>query len=185
MQRYVPGHDHPADAGGGLGGLDALVQTPGAENCFQPGVIDLVDDLGRGVERVDGHHHRPGFQDGKIGQHELRAVGHADADPVTFADAEAAQLRGQPVGSIGNFPVGGGFTLEDQADAFRAQPGGFVQEMEDRHGGIIEACRHTGIVMGEPGFGGHSKSITKSAVCVKAGLFVWFPKPTNRLWKGN
>ena len=61
------------------------------------------------------------------------------------------QRGGQAVGLGGHFPVGGCFTLEDQAGAFRAQPGGFIQEMEDRHGGIVEVVRHAGIVMGEPG----------------------------------
>ena len=28
------------------------------------------------------------------------------------------------------------FILEDQAGALRAEPGGLIQEMEDRHGGI-------------------------------------------------
>ena len=141
------GHDHPADTGVRSGGLDALIQTFDAENGFQSGVIDLVHDLGRSVERVDGHHHCTGFQDGKIGQHEFRAVGHANSDPFAFADAETAQPRRHPVCLIGNLLVGAGFTLVDQADAFRAQPGGFVQEVKDWHFGVIKMCWHTGIIM--------------------------------------
>ena len=159
LRGYFPGHDDATDMGFGLGGLDALVQAAGAEDGFQPGIVDLVDDLGRGVERVGGHDDRPGFQDGKVGQHKLRAIGHADADAFALADAEAAQRGSQAVGLVSDFPVGGGFALEDQADALRAQPGGFIQEVEDRHGGIVEPGGHAGVVMGEPGFGGHAGSI--------------------------
>ena len=95
MWSSLAGHDDAADIGFGLGGLDAFIQAAGAEDRFHPGVIDLVDDLGRGVERVDGDDNRPGFQDGKVGQHELRAVGHEDADAVTLADAETGQARRQ------------------------------------------------------------------------------------------
>jgi len=40
-----------------------------------------------------------------------------------------------------------------------AAPGGFVEEVEDRHGGIVKLRRHAGVVAGEPGFGSHACSI--------------------------
>ena len=143
------------DIGFGLGGLEAFVKAAGAEDRFNAGVIDLVDDLGRGVERVDGHDNRPGFQDGKISQHELRAVGHADANAFALVNAEVVQIGSQVISLGCHFPVSACFAFEDQADALRAQPGGFIQQVEDWHGGVVEMRGHAGVVVLEPGTGGH------------------------------
>ena len=50
------------------------------------------------------------------------------------------------VGLLGDLPVVECFILEDETGSLRAAPGGFIQEVEDRDGGVVEVGRNTRIV---------------------------------------
>ena len=75
---------------------DALLQRMGEvfddDDGFGAGVLELVFQLPRGVERVDVHHHIAGAQDGGHGHRVLRHVGHHDGHAVAFLQAQRLQI---------------------------------------------------------------------------------------------
>jgi hypothetical protein len=86
---------HVLDRRGG----DALLQRVGEvlddDDGLGAGVLQLVLQLARRVQRVDVHHHEAGAQDGGHGHRVLRHVGHHDGDAVALGQAQALQVGGE------------------------------------------------------------------------------------------
>ena len=98
------GHDQvlqPLARRQGVAGLDHLGrQVGGGDGDAGVGVGDVVLEFLGPVHRIDRDHHRIGAQDGKVSDDQLRAVLHAQHDPVAAPHAELMQPRRQPLGLL-------------------------------------------------------------------------------------
>ncbi|MPM50777.1 hypothetical protein SDC9_97520 [bioreactor metagenome] len=78
---------------------DACLQRGGKvlhnDDGLGPGVLELVLQLSRCIERVHVHHHETGAQDGRHGHWILRHVGHHDGNAVALVQAQRLQIRRQ------------------------------------------------------------------------------------------
>ena len=89
-------------------------QVGGGHGHFHVGVGDVVLQLLCFVHGVDRHHHRIQPQDGKVRDHQLRAVLHIEHHPVTLAHTQPCQLPSQLLTSRLEFAVGPAPAHEDQ-----------------------------------------------------------------------
>ena len=76
---------------------------------------NVVLEFFRPVHGIDGHHHCIRTQDGKVRNHQLRAVLHAQRDAISALHTQRLQLRRQSLRRIGQLPVGGCGAKEHQS----------------------------------------------------------------------
>ena len=89
---------------------DALLQRGGEvlddDDGLGAGVLELVLQLARRVQRVDVDHHQAGAQDAGHGHRVLRHVGHHDGDAVALGQAQALQIGGEGAAQAVGLGVG-------------------------------------------------------------------------------
>lgn len=79
------------------------------------GVLELMFQLARGVERVDVDHYHAGTQDAEHRDGVLQQVGHHHGDPVTLTELELVlQVGGKGAGLLFKATVGNGLPHVDE-----------------------------------------------------------------------
>ena len=86
--------------------LDRVVEIAHHQHDLDAGIVDLVLDLARAVERIGRHHHPAQLQDSKICHHKLRRVGHENPHPVALLHTQLRQPGSQAIGEIVHLLVG-------------------------------------------------------------------------------
>jgi len=135
---------------------DALLQRVGEvlddDDGLGAGVLELVLQLARRVQRVDVDHHQAGAQDGGHGHRVLRHVGHHDGDAVALGQAQALQVGGEGVAQGIGLAIADFLAHEAVGRAVRVLAEALFHQLDER--GVlrrVDVGRHAGRIGTEPG----------------------------------
>ncbi len=174
------GHHQPPQAGLGLDALDQVVEVAHHQHDLDAGVVQLVLDLARRIQRVGGDDDAAGLEDGVEGHHELRRVRHEDPYRVALLYPEGRQAGRQAIGQLVHFGVGHDVAFEDRAGAAPVGSGGGFQEMMERDGRHVDMVGNAGVVALQPGPIVHVASPSRRAEGISSFYIHRKRRPTKR-----
>lgn len=127
---------------------------------FGFGVVQVGQQLGFHVERVDHDRYGPGLEYAPEGLHRLGEVGQHDGHASARLDAGAAQRSGETFGPFAQRPVGKARVLEDKRLPVGIAIGRGVEKGIERRVEQRDVARRVGSIMTQPGpgrvFGRHA-----------------------------
>ncbi len=104
-----------------------------------------------GVNGADRRHRRAALERREVGDDELRAVEEIQRHAVALFHPEGRERIRQPVGGFAQLPIRDHAAVEGDCGALRRALGRRVEGLVHGLGRDLDASRHTGGVMGEPG----------------------------------
>ena len=130
------GFDVTDDHGFHIGALDGFfggrikLRMIHAEQGLGSGILELVVELGGGVERVAGDTNRARFEDSEINGRVVGQIGKKNGDPVSLANAFGMQEIGNPVCRVLDLGKGAGRIVENRIRLVGIILDGFVYKIE-------------------------------------------------------